>query len=289
MNALIYSVLIKNPDPAVLDGTWNKDHAVALAEAEENLIAKTVWWLLVMFGGSFFLLMAGIEAPYGRYVEGASKLYGCQINGLFAWVVQEIPNLFALVICTMYADPKTLESPTNVILLAMFGIHYVNRTLIFPFRIRGGKNCAFMPFAMATAFCTVNGYLQCRTLTQYKVYPEEHIYSLQFVVGVTLWAFGFWTNLEADDILRNLRKPGDKKYYIPKGGMFDYVSGANFFGEILEWTGFALAAGTPVAMCFAATTALNIGPRAVQHHRWYLTKFKGEYPQERRALIPFIF
>lgn len=33
-------------------------------------------------------------------------------------------------------------------------------------------------------------------------------------------------------------------------------------------TGFALAAGTPVAMCFAATTALNIGPRAVQHHRY---------------------
>lgn len=57
-------------------------------------------------------------------------------------------------------------------------------------------------------------YLQCRTLTQYKVYPEEHIYSLQFVVGVTLWAFGFWTNLEADDILRNLRKPGDKKQVI---------------------------------------------------------------------------
>lgn len=25
------------------------------------------------------------------------------------------------------------------------------------------------------------------------------------------------------------------------GGMFQYVSGANFFGEILEWTGFAIA------------------------------------------------
>ena len=71
--------------------------------------------------------------------------------------------------------------------------------------------------------------------------------------------------------------------------MFEYVSGANFFGEILEWAGFALAAGTPAALCFAATTALNIGPRAVQHHRWYLTKFKGEYPSERRALIPFIY
>jgi 3-oxo-5-alpha-steroid 4-dehydrogenase 1 len=45
-------------------------------------------------------------------------------------------------------------------------------------------------------------------------------------------------------VLRNLRKPGDTGYYIPKGGMFEYVSGANFFGEILEWTGFAIASGS---------------------------------------------
>ncbi len=31
---------------------------------------------------------------------------------------------------------------------------------------------------------------------------------------------------------------------IIQGGMFEYVSGANFFGEILEWTGFAIAAWT---------------------------------------------
>ena len=30
-------------------------------------------------------------------------------------------------------------------------------------------------------------------------------------------------------------------YAIPYGGMFEYVSGANYYGEILEWCGYALA------------------------------------------------
>ena len=49
--------------------------------------------------------------------------------------------------------------------------------------------------------------------------------------------------------------------------MFEYVSGANFFGEIVEWLGFALFVQTFGAFSFAAFTAMNIGPRAVHHHR----------------------
>ncbi len=47
---------------------------------------------------------------------------------------------------------------------------------------------------------------------------------------------------------------GEKGYKIPRGGMFEYISGANFFGEILEWAGFALAAWSLPAFAFALFT-----------------------------------
>lgn len=81
---------------------------------------------------------------------------------------------------------------------------------------------------------------------------------------------------------------GGDRYKIPMGGMFNYVSGANFFGECLEWTGFALASWSWSGLAFAAVTWGNTGPRAVQHHKWYLQKFGDKYPRHRKALIPSV-
>lgn len=102
-------------------------------------------------------------------------------------------------------------------------------------------------------------------------------------------------NIHSDHILRNLRKPGEVAYRIPQGmtasaarlsglwlpchpwylpsvchvgGMFHFVSGANFLGEIVEWCGFALAAWSLPAVAFAFFTICSIGPRAYHHHRY---------------------
>ena len=52
--------------------------------------------------------------------------------------------------------------------------------------------------------------------------------------------------------------------------MFEYISAANFFGEIIEWSGFALAAGTLGAFAFAFYSASNLIPRGFSHHRYAL-------------------
>ena len=57
-----------------------------------------------------------------------------------------------------------------------------------------------------------------------------------------LFIFGLAVNIDSDRRLRNLRKSSENGYKIPYGGMFEYVSTANYFGEICEWWGFALAA-----------------------------------------------
>jgi 3-oxo-5-alpha-steroid 4-dehydrogenase len=66
------------------------------------------------------------------------------------------------------------------------------------------------------------------------------------------------------------------------------VSGANYFGEIVEWCGYALAAQSLPATAFAVFTFANTAPRAWRHHQWYQEKF-DDYPKNRWAVIPFLW
>jgi len=251
--------------------------------------------LIVQFVPLAFVLLAGLNVPYGRYnqpSEKASKsalmrtISACSLNAKFAWVLQEIPNLVASAVCWMAGSPECKASPGNRMLLLCFVTHYVNRTLIYPLRMRGSKPTPLLLMLCAVAFCALNGYVQCRSLTRLIIIPS----SLTTPLGILVWGAGLYANTEADGILRSLRKPGETGYKIPHGGLFRYVSGANFLGEILEWIGFAIAMrGALPGLAFAVCTACNIGPRAVAHHRWYLDKFKDSYPKDRRALIPFVF
>lgn len=110
-----------------------------------------------------------------------------------------------------------------------------------------------------------------------------------YFIGSALFIIGLWINIDSDNRLLKLRKNKDNDggYKVPQGeyemlklinnehkntnlfllgGFFEYVSAANYFGECLEWTGFALAAWNISASAFAWFTWSNIGPRAYHHH-----------------------
>ena len=57
-------------------------------------------------------------------------------------------------------------------------------------------------------------------------------------------------------------------YLICLGGLFEYVSCGNFLGEMIEWTGFAIASWSSVSFAFAFFTVCNLAPRAFSHHRY---------------------
>ncbi|XP_039323529.1 3-oxo-5-alpha-steroid 4-dehydrogenase 1 isoform X3 [Saimiri boliviensis] len=106
--------------------------------------------------------------------------------------------------------------------------------------------------------------------------------------GFGLWLMGMLINIHSDHILRNLRKPGDTGYKIPRGGLFEYVTAANYFGEIVEWWGYALASWSIEGAAFAFFTFCFLSGRAKGYHKWYLQNFE-EYPKFRKVLIPFLF
>lgn len=141
------------------------------------------------------------------------------------------------------------------------------RTLVFPVLIRGGKPTLLFTFVLAFLFCTFNGYLQSRYLSQFAVYAEDWVTHPCFLTGFALWLVGMVINIHSDHILRNLRKPGETGYKIPRGGLFEYVTAANYFGELVEWCGFALASWSLQGVVFALFTLSALFTRAKQHHR----------------------
>ena len=212
----------------------------------------------------------GIKANYGRF-STVNKKTGIKVPARIAWLLQEFPS-FA--VATYFLQSSLKESVGvipigNRLLLSLFIVHYFNRTFIFSLKIRGGKPTRLLEFVLAAIFTTINGFLQGLCLTKFDEYKITNLYEMRFIIGLILFISGFGINLHCDSILRNLRKPGETGYKIPYGGAFNFVTVGNYFGEFLEWTGFAIAGNNAGGYAFAAFTFANLFPRAVQIHEWY--------------------
>jgi len=253
---------------------------------------------MIIIGTITFIACTFITAPYGRY--STDKGWGFLLPSKLSWFLMESPNLWLPPIIYSYMGSiECFSSGPNKILLGMFIIHYIQRSIIYPvFRI-SGKNHQPTPVSvtiLAFTYCFWNGFTQSLSLLVVNVYPDNWFSDPRFIVGCIIFITGFVINVSSDSTLLGLKGSGasDKKeeviksYKIPYGGLFEYVSCANYFGEILEWTGFAVACWSLPAVAFAFYTFCNLGPRAQKHHEWYQQKFQ-DYPLNRKAVIPFVW
>lgn len=149
-----------------------------------------------------------------------------------------------------------------------------------------------MPLAVAglgLLFNVGNAYVNSRYLfTLSPGYPPAWLIDVRFLAGLALFVTGFVINRWADRSLHNLRQPGEEGYRIPQGGLYRWISCPNYFGEVVEWSGWALATWSLPGLAFALWTAANLLPRAWAHHRWYRRNFP-DYPRERKAVIPWVW
>ena len=157
------------------------------------------------------------------------------------------------------------------------------------------KGKSRMPIAimlMGITFNVLNGLLIGTSLFVFppSQYDEGMAYLTHStsIAGIAIFFVGMATNLHSDHVIRHLRKPGDTRHYLPQKGFYRYVTSANYFGELVEWTGFALLCSTPAAWLFVLWTAANLIPRAAAIHRHYREEF-GDAVRARKRIIPFIY
>jgi 3-oxo-5-alpha-steroid 4-dehydrogenase 1 len=230
-----------------------------------------------------FVALFFVRAPYGRY---ARRGWGPTVSATTGWVVMELPAV-AVIFAFFLASGRF--TPTAVVFLLLWETHYLYRTFVFPFRLRGkGHRTPWTIVAMVTVFNLVNGSVHGAFLFSWgPLYPTSWLGSPRFLAGTALFVAGFAIHVHSDALLRRLRRPGESGYKVPHGGLYRFVSCPNYFGELLEWTGWAIATWSLAGTSFAVWTAANLLPRALAHHRWYRDEF-AEYPKERKAMIPFV-
>jgi protein-S-isoprenylcysteine O-methyltransferase Ste14 len=237
------------------------------------------WFVLA---GATGLALLFFVAPYGRHVR---RGWGPTLDNRLGWLVMELPA--PLVFAAAFVLGQYRETPTAWVFLLMWEAHYVHRAMVYPFGLRGeDKRMPVVVAAVAFVFNTLNGYLNGRYLFALSGgYPARWLVDPRFIAGTALFLAGYVINRQADRTLRHLRERGESVYGIPYGGFYRWVSCPNYLGEIIEWSGWALATWSPVGLAFVVWTAANLVPRARSHHRWYREHFV-DYPRERKALLP---
>ena len=240
--------------------------------------------LWILFGIIICLILIKFNTipTYGRYFPKN----GILINNRLGWILMELPTLILM----PYFTFNGFNNPNSVVIvfLCLYMIHYINRTLIFPFRIKfKKKKISILIVLSAALFNLVNTFFIGYYFGNLAEYDLNWFQTPYFICGLSIFLIGMYINQSSDTILINLRDNNNDNYKIPYGGFFKYVSCPNYFGEILEWLGFAILTWSLSGLAFMLWTCFNLIPRAIRHHNWYNENFK-EYPKKRKAVLPHL-
>jgi len=253
-------------------------------------------WVMTGIACITFIVLYFVEAGYGMLI---SKKWGKTINNKWAWFLMEV-TIFVLMCIMWLTSPQRWELVPMVFLL-IFQIHYLQRALIYPFLIKGNSKMPIGIMFMGISFNILNAWMQGYWIFNIAYTPEypalfvrygtNWLLSAPFIIGVILFLAGFIINLHSDYIIRHLRKdPKDTKHYFPKGGLFKYVTSANYFGELLEWLGFAILTWSVSGLVFFIWTFANLVPRAHAIHKRYRQEFPEEFEGKNlKRVIPFVY
>lgn len=246
------------------------------------LIAMTVMAAVV------FVCLFFVDAGYGKFYR---PQWGPAVDNRVGWMLMEAPVFVAMLLLWWFSDRR--EDGVRLAFLLLFELHYFHRAFVFPWLMRGRSKMPLSIIATAVLFNTLNAYMQGGWLfyvSPADYYSADWLTGAPFIAGTVLFFLGMGVNIHSDGIIRNLRKPGDTAHYLPRGGMFRWVTSANYFGELVEWTGFAILTWSLSGAVFALWTFANLAPRAARIYNGYRQEFPDQLDTGRtKRIIPFIF
>lgn len=244
--------------------------------------------IMAVLAAVVFVCLFHVDAGYGKFY-GAQ--WGPAVDNRLGWVLMEAPVFVAMLLLWWFSDRRW--DPVRLVFLLLFELHYFHRSFIFPLQIRGRSRMPLSIVLMGALFNTLNAFMQggwIFWLSPVEAYPVSWLRGLPFLAGTLLFLGGMAVNIRSDAIIRHLRKPGDTAHYLPREGMFRYVTSANYFGEFIEWVGFAILTWSWSGAVFALWTFANLAPRSARIYDLYCREFPDELDTQKvKRMIPFIY
>lgn len=254
----------------------------------DPLVFHSVEYIMIALAVIVFVCLHFINPGYGIHY---TPKWGPTLGNRLGWVLMEAPVLVCILAIWLTSGRR--GDWVLILMILPLLIHYFQRTIIFPMLIRGRSRMPVVIMLLGMIFNTVNAYLIGGWL--FRISPEgaytaAWLTDPRFIIGLLVFAAGMYINIQSDYIIRHLRAPGDRGHYIPKGGMFRYVSSANYLGEVTEWVGYAILTWSLPGLIFALWTFANLGPRARFTFKRYEKEFGEDFTKlNRKYIIPFIW
>ncbi|GAB1224398.1 hypothetical protein ENUP19_0198G0017 [Entamoeba nuttalli] len=214
------------------------------------------------------------------------KDLGAQLPFRFVYICEYVGPLALYVliylISLLAGYPSLLQNKLAVI---MWVIHYIKRIVETIYVHEFGdmtmpvfnlyKNCTYYyGFAIAVAI-NVN------------FFPRENC-SILIILGLIGMIVSIISNGYCHLLLKQLRTPGSQEWKMPHGFLFEYITCANYFCEIMTWIFFNVMTGFSLfGIAFSCCGIYQMREWAYQRHQKYLHMFP-DYPK-RWILIPFIY
>lgn len=229
-----------------------------------------------------FIALYFVTAGYGRH---SSKSWGFSVNPRLGWLIMESPVVF---IPIYFAFTGNITNVT-AIMLVIWLTHYIQRTFIYPFLIKGEEQMPLLIILFSLMFNSMNGFINGYYLFYVADYCTSWMTDPRFILGTLIFFTGMIINIHSDHTVRKLRAEKGPGYHLPEKGMHRFVASPNYFGEILEWTGWAVLTWSLPGLAFMIFTMANLVPRAHKHREWYRKTFGEKYPASRKRVFPFIY
>ena len=243
------------------------------------------WWTLValcpLLALSNVLTIPGFNKS-GALMSYSKFAHGVKARPLLSSRVGMI-LLYLPSACLAYAmhDPTSLRSRAVACLAVL---HFSKRTLeCICLHEYSGTMPLFSSLMISSFYLLVAGF----SVHYASVVPAALLQDWTLAAGLLLFCVGQLGNLCHHYLLATLRRPGERVYKVPRGGLFEYVAAPHYLFELVAWAGTALVGQHLIHLGILLDMTVYLRDRAQRQTEWNRAKLDG-YPRSRKHLIPFI-